>query len=189
MEFYSPQGLKMVALLVEDLIEHRKQWSQNALGESLGVSGTTIKNLRLNRLNTDKILHEPHPTLILRLASYITNPLTGDRFDSEDFLRVARGQIVIPISLIGKSVDQQTVLNPAVEFIRAGMHKKTEAQFARACGIPLPEFREILSGRIPTWVELLQLGSQLFEDKNPEPLARLYGVNVNAPISTSAHVK
>lgn len=187
MEFYNPEGLKTIALLLDDLIDQKKEWSQNALAEASGVSSNTIKNIRRNRLNTTKILHDPHPSSLLCLASYVVNPLTGNRFDPEAFLSVARGQIVIPLNLIGATSQRPATSSPAVEFIRAGM-RGTEAQFAKSCGIPLPAFREILSGRPPTWVELLKLGSQLFEDKNPEPLARLYGVNVNTSIANGARV-
>lgn len=177
MSFYSPEGLKAIALLLDDAIA-KKLYSQNSLAEAVGVAGNTIKGIRHNRTNQDEIQYKPDPDILLALAPLVFDPRTGKPFDPEEFLRVARGQVQIDPALYLETD------SPFVAELKRWMsaHQKDEIVFARESKIPVRKFRELLQGRFPSLFELMQLGVYMFEDQDPEPLAKLLGVDLNAPI-------
>jgi len=177
MGFYSPEGLKAIALLLDDAIQS-KLYSQNSLAEAIGVAGNTIKGIRHNRTNRDEIQYKPDPDILLALAPLVVDPRSRMPFDPEEFLRVARGQVKIDPALYTEKD------SPFVGEIKHWMyaHQKDELTFARESKIPVKKFRELLQGRFPTLLELMQLGAYMFEDQDPAPLAKLLGVDLNAPI-------
>lgn len=183
MAFYSSEGLKAIALLLDELIDKQKLFSQNALAEAVGVAPNTIKGIRSNRFNTEgKITYKPDPETILELALHISEPKTSKSFDAERLLAIARGQL--QLSTPDPSVQSPIAHSQAVSFLQSEMKKqgKEIEVFATDCSIPVVKMREILAGRMPTWGELLKLGGCLFPDKNPAQLAALYGVEEETPL-------
>lgn len=177
MSFYTPEGLRAIALLIDDTIA-KKLYSQNSLAEVVGVAGNTIKGIRRNRTNIDEVHYKPDPDILLALAPLLIDPRSGKPFESEEFLRIARGHVVLDPALY---VEADA---PFVAEIKRWMqlHGKDELAFARESKIPVRKFRELLQGRFPTLFELMQLGAYMFEDQDPAPLAKLLGIDLNAPI-------
>jgi transcriptional regulator with XRE-family HTH domain len=179
MPFYHPDGLKQIALLLNDLLEVRKPFSQNHLAELSGVAPNTIKKLRSNQV---AFLHKPDPDTLLLLAPFLENPLTDQPFTEEEILQVARGQLQIPIP--GQAQQSDPDRSPLASYLLQYMreHQQDEATFARAAKLTQETLSEIIEGRSPSWLELLKLGAYLFPDKNPAPLLRLLGIDPSSPI-------
>lgn len=122
---------------------------------------------------------KPDPDTLLAIAPYLTDPATGELFDPERLLAIARGQDVLESA---DADDKEVTAYPkAVNFLKAQMKGKTVEEFSKLCRLKPQALREILKGRRPTFVELLKFGV-LFADRNPEPLARLYGVTEDTSI-------
>jgi transcriptional regulator with XRE-family HTH domain len=178
--FYSPEGLKQIALLLDAQLSPNTSLAQNELARRSGVSSGTIGNLRGHRHNHGDTMvgKKPDPDTLLVLAPYLEDPLTAQPFDPERLLAIARGQTELhPKRRATDDKLDRTVAYPeAVNFLKGKMGSQSEEEFAEFCRIPLKALREILSGRRPTLIELLKFGV-LFADRNPIQLARLYGVN------------
>ena len=87
--FWSAEGLAHIARLIEDEIERRG--SQKDLASTVGVSATTIKNLRQNKHGI--IMTVPDPETLARIAPFIENPETGLGFLSEEFISIGKGAV------------------------------------------------------------------------------------------------
>lgn len=182
MSFYSPEGLKQIALFLDKQLSPSTGLAQNELARRAGVSSGTIGNLRGHRHNYGDTMvgKKPDPDTLLVLAPYLTDPLTNEPFDPERLLAVARGLSML--EPINTDEEEVTAYPEAVNFLKTQMKGKTVEEFAKLCRLKPQAVREILKGRRPTFVELLKLGV-LFADRNPEPLARLYGVTEDTSIN------
>lgn len=161
--FYSPNGLKQVAELLDATVE---QISQNELARQAGVSASTIGNLRLHRHNTSELIgKKPDPDTLLVLAPFITDPRTGQPFCPEEFLRVARGHL---------SLEAPHPFISAVDYLQAQMNQRSlsKVELAERARISVDRLQQILDGDVPLFSELLRLSSQL--GGNADELGKLY---------------
>ena len=181
MGFYSAEGLRTVALLLDHLLDVQKPFTQNYFAELTGIAPNTIKNLRSNRSNTDGIGYRPDPDTLIALVPYLKHPETGEPLTEDELIRLARGQIKITPPQFTAIEDSEP---PLAAFLRKEMKTRqlSESEFSKAVGIKSLEFRQILQGRIPSWVELLKLGAFLFPNKNPAPLLPLLGIDPTSPV-------
>ncbi len=85
MTFYSASGLRDIALWLDELIEGRKQTTQQAIADCAGSSGSTIGSLRMHRHNQPDLFvsRKPDPDLILSLGRCIPDPQTEQPFADE----------------------------------------------------------------------------------------------------------
>ena len=94
-EFYNPEGLRIVAQLVQRECENDQQ---RELASKAKVSPQTIGNLRAHRFSAGQIVRPPNPETILKLAPFVTNPATNQPFAPWDLLALACGVPSITLS-------------------------------------------------------------------------------------------
>lgn len=183
---YDPNGLRDLALYLDDLLEgpSRKFNSQNEFGEIAGVPPNTIKSIRGNRdLTRDRFeegkFHKPTLESLLAIAAVIPDPLTGESFDPEGrpcrLEAVARGWESLFPKTASKKAEQT---NPTIALIQSA-YKKNKQRFVRS-GISEEALSRILAGDRPSIGELLQLAEAL--NINLEKMLELYGVARDTPL-------
>ncbi len=150
--------------------------------EKLRQGGYDTNTSRIQRLR-DGVNREPPSGLMWAIArlGFVKKP-DGQPYTLEELFLVGCESLDPRSTMHEDELLLDTPYPEAVAFLRERTQGKDVATLARSCNISINRMRRILRGELPTWVELLKLGAYLFPSKNPEPLARLYGVNVDAPI-------
>lgn len=188
-QFYSPQGLKEIAVYLDDLIDKQQRYTQQAIADCAGVSSSTIASLRMHRHNREEIVsRKPDPDLLIKLTWCIPDPQTDKPFQDEwRLIRVANGFEPLFLKRIDAKTDpvdqpgQDKLPYPAaVETIRKGMGKRSLKSFAARVEIEPERLEEILttsdpSKALPKFDELLRLAGEVIPTHEAEPLAALYG--------------
>lgn len=177
--FWDAEGLKRIAELVQ--VEAEKS-SQKEIAKHSEVSEQTISNLLLNRYNTEgKIVKPPQPDTMLKVAPNITNPETGQGFEPEEFLAIARGRSKIPAKVAEESATYQVNSQPfpsAVREIRRLMGKLTIAQAATQWDIDPARLEELLTSidpnrAVPNGIEVHRIARN-YPDKLANRLLQHY---------------
>lgn len=183
--FWSSAGLKRVAELVEAEARADNS-SQKIIAQKAGVSEQTISNLLLNRYNTDdRIVKEPKPDTLMKVAPHVTNPATGRAFEPEEFLAIARGQSFTfknesetQLDDLNK-VDRKTHPYPkAVQHIQDLMGDRTIEQAAKDWDMSAERLEELLTTTdpdraMPNGIEVHRI-SQNYPDKLANRLLQFY---------------
>lgn len=86
--FYTAEGLRRVAQLVQDMTDLHGV-TQKALAEESGIPRSMITKVLLNIHNHDRIAGWIRPTTLIKLAPAIINPETGRKFTPSELLTVA----------------------------------------------------------------------------------------------------
>ncbi|HIK42142.1 hypothetical protein [Thermoleptolyngbya sp. M55_K2018_002] len=150
--FYDPEGLKRVGRIVEEEIRSGRI-SGRRLAEKAGYSEAAVRDIQKNlKAAPGEVYREPRPDFILAIAPHLTNPKTGQRFDPEELLAIARGLDPSPAPMPSRPYGcAADLLNQAV-----ASHGLDEA--AEISTIPRSRLEILLSGTAqPTAGELTLL--------------------------------
>jgi len=182
--FWDSEGLKRVAEIVDDEIARVKlQGGQKFLAQKADISAQSITNLRLNRLNNaGKIAKRIEPDTLMKLAPHITNPATGQKFQSGwELLAIATGHASMASSSPKNSEHSMMYLahiskHKGLKVIKEGMGGLSVEDFAARCSIPLEAMQEILAGRVPLKKEFVRIAAVIYPDSDTERLMEAYGL-------------
>lgn len=191
MHIYSPQGLRDLAIYLDNLIEGKDApfQSQNQLAEISGVPANTLKALRRNRSLTGEVFedgqryHKPTIETILTLAAAIPDPATSRPFDPEGqpcrLEAVVRGwEPLWKPETRWKPIAKEHPYAKIIEIIRA-KHDLDPSAFS-ANGITAGVLDRLCNGDRPTLEELYMLQPALgipFQE-----LFQLYGIDPKKPL-------
>jgi DNA-binding CsgD family transcriptional regulator len=179
--FWDSEGLKTVAELIR--AEEIKRGSRSEIAEVAGYSSQTIFNLMKNLNNYGgEIIKEPHPDTLLNLAVAITNPDTGQPFDPEELIKVARGLVRLrsrewenqPLYML-----QELPYPAAVRELWRLIGDRTIDRAAQDWGIDSERLRQLLESKDPTiamprLTEVWRIVSKSYPDRNANRLMQFY---------------
>lgn len=179
--FWDSDGLKTVAELVK--AEETKRRSRVAIADEAGCSAQTLSNLMKNLDNCNgDIAKEPHPDTIGKIAPSITNPDTGQPFEPEELIKVARGLSRLrsqewenqPLYLL-----QELPYPQAVRELWRLIGDRTIDRAAQDWGIPDDRLRELLESKdaelaVPRLQEVWKIVAKSYPDRNANRLMQFY---------------
>lgn len=176
--FWSAAGLKRLAELVEE--EARAEGSsQKVIAQKSGVSEQTVSNFLLNRYNDDdRIVKEPKPDTLIRIAPHITDPDTGKPFDPEKFIAIARGIKPPKSQEIEVTPGADLPYPEAVRHLKELIGDRSIEQAAKDWQIPPERLEELLTTTnpiraVPNGIEVHRI-SQSYPDKLGNRLTQFY---------------
>lgn len=181
MDFYKPEGLKALALYLDELIT-AEVIGQNELAKKAGVASSTLTNLRENRSNFLYI----KPDIILKIASHLPDPriaqIPGQPprtfANPEDLLLMARG--IIPLKKPQRQAESSLSLWLKNQMIERGL---SPAQLAELLELPEQRIHELFNGQPPTPSECIFI-AEILADSDTALIFQIAGADINAPIRT-----
>lgn len=175
--YWDADGMAEIARLVDALVTPQRAkggritkpavMTQNVLAKTIGVSPSTIMNLRRNIEGT--VVNDPHGGTLEKLAPYLINPRTGRPFTGVEIMALATGVYDAPT---------------LAEYVNSYLDRKGHDMgwLAEACGVPLKSLAAVVDD--PAVVKdkeerlkwIITLGGKI---GNPFEISRLMGVKVN----------
>ncbi len=187
LEFYSPEGLRAIALYLDELIDSDPPFiTQNALAKIAGISSQTIGEIRRNRSNTTEMSYEPKPKTLMAIAPHIPDPRlpqspsepTRTFANPEDFLLMARG--IIPI----KKIQGETRKTDLASWLKDRMIERNlnVSQLAELLGVPAQDVYEVFNGIVPTPLTVARI-AEVFASSDTLLIWQLAGVDIHKPLT------
>lgn len=176
------QGIQVLARYLSRQMEDSDIKQVDLLERLEAIGFKTDTNAVSRLLNGQmKFLRADLVSSLAALKIFIDNqkrPLTTDEL-------VMIACEMIPPPGMGEVDPSATAYPEAVRFLLKAKGSLSIEQFAEKLRIKPSQLEKILHGKRPTIAELFSMAI-LFEDRNPMPLAEIYGVAQNAPLPNGA---
>lgn len=176
-EFWSADGLAAIAKCIKDYLEQQKEVggdTQDSFAAKVGLTPTLIMDFKkIHHPSSGVVKRKPDGDFFFALSKALPDPTTGEPFDTERLIRIARGhEQLYPVS------ESDAPHAAARAYIKRGMGHMTVAQFAKLAEISPKRMQEILNGSKPDLEELFHISENLIgstKKKTLEEMATLYG--------------